>query len=293
MDGVGIDHFHHQHQHLNKGPFSSQQLPLHPPRKRKAETAPENNERLSKRLSLLNLGMLRPVQSRGSPSVPLQLRQPVNTASEQSGQKLYVPVENPISQSSQPPTSSTTTTTTAHPKKPHTRNPPTDDSQMQLDNTAHKVYIYNLDDELSSSDNDEDSDHEGRLVFLPDIEKHLRNSRIPSHVLDPRPGAAAAAAAELAGKQLVLYRVPTSLSVPEERDSVRKAIIEARERARERQRVERERRGGVDGQVPVPVLVMTGSSLSSPSSVGGDVPMDAEPLPRLEEDDDPDAMELD
>ncbi|KAK3060173.1 hypothetical protein LTS18_009149, partial [Coniosporium uncinatum] len=37
--------------------------------------------------------------------------------------------------------------------------------------------------------------------------------------------------------QLVLYRVPESLTVPAERDSVRKAIIEARERARERQSI--------------------------------------------------------
>lgn len=278
MDGVGIDQFHHQHQqHLNKGPFAAQQLPLHPLRKRKAETAPENNERLSKRLSLLNLGMLRPVLSRRSPSVPPQLRQPVNTAPEQSGQKLYVPVENPISQSSQPATPTTT-------KKHHSRKPPTtDDTQMQLDDTKHKVYIYNLDDELSSSDND--SDHESKLVFLPDIEKHLRNSRIPSHVLNPRRGAGD----ELAGgKELVLYRVPSSLSVPEEQDSVRKAIIEARERARERQREQREQQAapGVSGSVPVPV------TMASLPPVGGGMPMDAEPLPGFEEDD-PDAMELD
>lgn len=252
MDGVGIDQFHHQHQqHLNKGPFAAQQLPLHPLRKRKAEAAPENNERLSKRLSLLNL--------------------------EQSGQKLYVPVENPISQSSQPATPTTT-------KKHHYRKPPTtDDTQMQLDDTKHKVYIYNLDDELSSSDND--SDHESKLVFLPDIEKHLRNSRIPSHVLNPRRGAGD----ELAGgKELVLYRVPSSLSVPEEQDSVRKAIIEARERARERQREQREQQAapGVSGSVPVPV------TMASLPPVGGGMPMDAEPLPGFEEDD-PDAMELD
>ncbi|KAH6845334.1 hypothetical protein B0I37DRAFT_182022 [Chaetomium sp. MPI-CAGE-AT-0009] len=293
MDGVGIDQFHrqhqHQHQHLNRGPFSTQQVALHPPRKRKAETAPENNERLSKRLSLLNLGMLRPVQSRGSPSVPTQLRQPVNMAPEQSGQKLYVPVENPISQSSLPPTSSSSSSTTS-PKKPHSRPTPTpiDDSQMQLDDTKHKVYIYNLDDELSSSDNE--SDHESKLVFLPDIEKHLRSSRIPSHVLDPRPNAAATA--ELAGKELVLYRVPSSLSVPEEQDSVRKAILEARERARERQRAERERRDASSVSVPVSVPVPVMMTSPPSSSMGRGVPMGAEPLPRLEEDD-PDAMELD
>jgi hypothetical protein len=35
--------------------------------------------------------------------------------------------------------------------------------------------------------------------------------------------------------QLVLYNVPTSLTVPEAQDSVRKAILEARGRIRDRQ----------------------------------------------------------
>ena len=95
---------------------------------------------------------------------------------------------------------------------------------MQLDDSKHKVYIYNIDDELSS----EDEEEEGKLVFLPDIEKHLLQNRIPPHVLANSDG-------ELAGMQLVLYSDPKSLSVPEEKDSVRKAIIEARQRARENQ----------------------------------------------------------
>lgn len=95
---------------------------------------------------------------------------------------------------------------------------------MQLDDSKHKVYIYDLDAELSSdSDNDE-----GKLIFLPDIEKHLRESRIPRGVLANDEG-------QLAGMQLVLYSDPKSLSVPEERDGVRRAIIEARQRAREAQ----------------------------------------------------------
>ena len=47
-DGAGIDHHHH--------PLLNTQRPR-PQRKRKAEIQPENNERLSKRMSLLNLGM--------------------------------------------------------------------------------------------------------------------------------------------------------------------------------------------------------------------------------------------
>lgn len=101
---------------------------------------------------------------------------------------------------------------------------------MQVDDSRHKVYIYNLDDELASSESDDD---DGRLVFLPDVQKHLRDNRIPPHVLANNEG-------ELAGMQLVLYSDPKSLSVPEDKDGVRRAILEARERTRERQRLERE-----------------------------------------------------
>ncbi|OHW93241.1 hypothetical protein CSPAE12_08189 [Colletotrichum incanum] len=101
---------------------------------------------------------------------------------------------------------------------------------MQLDDTKHKVYIYNIDDELSSSESEPD---DGKLVFLPDIEKHLRATRIPPSILANDEG-------ELAGMQVVLYNEPTSLTVPPEQDSVRKAIVESRARMRERQRLERE-----------------------------------------------------
>jgi hypothetical protein len=294
MDGVGIDQRYHQHQYLDHGPFPPQQPPAQTPRKRKADAPPENNERLSKRMSLLNLGT--------SPHTPIgpdpgpSHRKPPNSQltrhhppPEQSGQKLYVPVENP---DSQPPNH--------HPSKPHhdhNNNPP-DDSQMQLDDSKYKVYIYNLDDELSSSDNETDDPNDpnnsnnNKLVFLPDIEKHLRASRrphIPAHVL-PR-------AEPAEGKELVLYRVPSSISVPEEQDSVRKAIIEARMRAREREREREKQRvegGGVSVPVPVPVSgpgpAMTSSvPLSLPM---GDVPMDAEPV-LSGPGEDPDAMELD
>jgi len=157
-------------------------------KKRKAET--QDNERLSKRLALLNL--------------------------ERNGEKLYVPVEEPQAQPS--------TAIPSKPKSPARPQTQPDDDVMQLDNTKHKVYIYDLDAELSDSESSDD----GRLVFLPDIEKHLRESRIPPSVLANSEG-------ELAGNnQLVLYNVPSSLTVPEELDSVRKAIIETRARARER-----------------------------------------------------------
>ncbi|KAK0656605.1 hypothetical protein B0T16DRAFT_301175, partial [Cercophora newfieldiana] len=171
-------------------------------RKRKPEAPPENNERLSKRLSLLNL--------------------------EQSGPKLYVPVESQQPHSS--PLASLPNGNTHNGKIPNGGSfrgagaPASDDSMMQLDDSKYKVYIRNLDDELSSESEAED----GNLIFLPDIEKHLRNNRIPAAVLaKPDP--------DMLSKQLVLYSVPSSLTVPEEHDSVRKAIIEARARVRAKQ----------------------------------------------------------
>jgi len=161
-------------------------------RKRKADNQ-DTNERLSKRLSLLNL--------------------------ERHGEKLYVPIENPSR-----PTTTSSTTTSLQP----------DDDVMQLDDTKHKVYIYNLDDELSDSDSSVD---ENKLIFLSDLDKHLRENRIPPAVLANSEG-------DLAGRnlntELVLYRVPNSLTVAEDKDSVRKAIIESRARAQAQQRRERE-----------------------------------------------------
>ena len=132
-------------------------------------------------------------------------------ALEKNGNKLYVPVETP-----HPP--NTAIQSTSQPSE-----------TMELDDSKHKVYIYNLDDELSS----ESEDDEGKLVFLPDIEKHLRETRIPQQVLANSDG-------ELAGMQLILYSDPKSISLPEEKDSVRKAIIEARQRSREQQKAELE-----------------------------------------------------
>ncbi|KXJ89595.1 hypothetical protein Micbo1qcDRAFT_165714, partial [Microdochium bolleyi] len=170
--------------------------PMTRSRKRKAES--QENERLSKRLSLLNL--------------------------EKNGERLYVPVESPHLRP------------TADEDDSHALPSIPEDDTMRLDDSAHKVYIYNLDDELSSSDTEstcsEDSNH--RLVFLADIDKHLRQNRLPSSVFANPDG-------EIAGTnindmQVVLYSDPSSLTVPEEQDSVRRAVMEARNRMRERQR---------------------------------------------------------
>lgn len=93
---------------------------------------------------------------------------------------------------------------------------------MDVEDTPHRVYIHDLAAELSDIESDEENP-----IFLSDIEKHL--SKIPKHVLlGPEPKSTEA-------NQLVLYNIPTSLSVPEDQDGVRKAIVEARQRIREGQ----------------------------------------------------------
>ena len=90
--------------------------------------------------------------------------------------------------------------------------PPSD--TMLLDDTPHTTYIHNLEQELA------DVDSPG-LVFAPFAEKVLS---VPQSVLYTKP----------TGTEMVLYTEPTSLTVPQDHDNVRKAILESRARARER-----------------------------------------------------------
>lgn len=251
----------------SQGPDASS---LHHTRKRKADSPPDSNERLSKRLSLLNL--------------------------EQNGQKLYVPVESAqrsgvVPSSTSSPSSSTqnlrsTTQTPQQPLPPSSSPSSPGNEAMRLDDTKHKVYIYSLDDELDEPEADEG---DRRVLFLPDIEKHLRANRIPAQVLLQKQQPSESA--DLA-KQLVLYQVPRSLSVPEERDSVRKAIVEARQRARERQEAaEREAvsgRGGAGREGCVGGGGVQGPALGVAGGTPPEVPMEDEGGPE-----DGDAMELD
>ncbi|UKZ75457.1 hypothetical protein TrVFT333_003142 [Trichoderma virens FT-333] len=203
-------------------------------RKRKAETLDNDRERLSKRLSRLNI---------------------------EPKSKLHVPVETPA----------IATTSSTCPK-------PTSDETMQLDDSKHKVYIYDLDAELSSDSENDD----GKLVFLPDIEKHLRQNRIPRHILANDEG-------ELAGMQLVLYSDPKSLSVPEEKDGVRRAIIEARQRAREGQK-KLDKPGEISSSATPPQM----PSQTHFQTAAGAIPHgDSAPAPFVHVDDACDAMEVD
>ncbi|TLD16435.1 uncharacterized protein PgNI_00394 [Pyricularia grisea] len=225
-------------------------------RKRKADAQDTHNERLSKRLSLLNL--------------------------EKNGTKMYVTVENPAARPDRvtpPPTATTLKTPTSSSTPAQGPPQPLADSPMQLDDDKYKVYIYNIDDELSSdSEPEPDQASDGRLIFLPDVEKHLLRTRIPPV---PRP-ILPNADGELAGKQLVLYSVPSSLSVPEEQDSVRRAILDARARSRARAAVAQPHPGlasGIDGRSAVGAAATMSPRL--PSITEGEI-LPPEPMPDVD-----------
>ncbi|KNG46533.1 hypothetical protein DDE82_001376 [Stemphylium lycopersici] len=172
--------------------------------KRAADSSLENEQRLSKRFDLLNL-----VDSNGT--------------------RLYIPVPGSTDATlSRPPASPTSCpdplafVPAAKPK--HHRKPraPRAEEGMEVEDTPHRVYISDLSAELSDIESDEENP-----IFLSDIEKHL--SKIPRHVLvgpEPTP---------TENNQVILYNVPTSLTVPEAQDNVRKAIVEARQRIRDKQ----------------------------------------------------------
>lgn len=105
-------------------------------------------------------------------------------------------------------------------KRTPTPTPPALDG-MQIDDTRNRVYIADIDAELAESSSDEE-----RLIFIPDIEKRL--NRLPPQFYQ------SAATQNQGPRELVLYSDPKSLSVDEGHDSVRKAVVEARHRAREK-----------------------------------------------------------
>lgn len=166
------------------------------------------------------------------------------------------------------------------PPHPH----PSPGDGMDVDDTRNRVYIADLDAELSSSDTDDE-----KLVFLPDIERRL--SRLPRQVFQPHTTAVERKNGQDEHQELVLYSDPKSLSVADEgQDSVRRAVVEARQRARDTARerqVDMERmyssavaEGGVVGGV---------ETAHGYGDVGYVSPLR---LDRDEDENDPDAMDL-
>ncbi|KAF2634938.1 hypothetical protein P280DRAFT_474234 [Massarina eburnea CBS 473.64] len=158
-------------------------------KKRAADNSLESEQRLSKRFDLLDIV-------------------------DKNGTRLYIPVAG---------SSDAAATLKKRGRKP--RSAPAEDDCMQVEDTPHRVYVHDLNAELSDIESDEETP-----IFLSDIEKHL--AKIPKHVLaGPKPKVPE----PTLDNQVVLYNVPSSLTVPEAQDSVRKAIVEARARVRQKQ----------------------------------------------------------
>ncbi|KAI5366428.1 hypothetical protein Slin15195_G079480 [Septoria linicola] len=174
-----------------------------------------------------------------------------------SSSSYYIPISS---------TTSDSATTKASIKTPVPR--ASSDELMQVDETRDRVYIHDLDAELADIESDDE-----KLIFLPDIEKHF--SKIPKHVLTGR-------SEDVEGQELVLYNVPKSLTVDEGHDAVRKAILEARQRAREKA-AEEARQQDMDRQY--------GQAMSEPTETAHGY--SAGYATELESVDDPDAMDMD
>lgn len=283
MAAVGA--FGQPQQHAHQPQWSSAQHtssgqsppPMHG-RKRRAENSLETEQRLSKRLDLLNLGTYAPPSP--PPYAPHTSRRQLSNSSPENGPRLYIPVGGPDSASpsfttsqeapAQPisPVTSSSSTTHAHRKQPH----PHAEDTMLVEDTPHRIYIHDLSAELSDVESDEE-----KPIFLSDIEKHI--AKIPQHVLtgpELRP---------TKDNQLILYQVPSSLSVPEEQDKVRRAIVEARARVREKQASPVREIGIAGGSGSV-----SGSGLRMVPRTPASTPV---PMAVEEVEEDPDAMEID
>lgn len=87
---------------------------------------------------------------------------------------------------------------------------------MILDDTDTTLYIHNLEQELAETEI-----LDGAFTILPGIEDRLSLTNILVANDSKRPCT-----------DVVLYREPESLSIPKDKDQVRRALIETRERAR-------------------------------------------------------------
>ena len=197
---------------------SSRTDSLHAPHgtKRAADGSLEREQRLSKRFDLMNLG----TRVSGCSNAHVKAKR---TPVDDHGTRLYIGRPGAAGPHASPLASPTTDSGPGQLPQ-HTRppRPPPSDDAMLVEDTPHRVYIHDLAAELRDIESDEDTP-----IFLSDIEKHL--SKIPRHLLrGPEPKSTE-------DNQLVLYNVPASLTVPSEQDSVRKAIVEARQRIREKQ----------------------------------------------------------
>lgn len=100
------------------------------------------------------------------------------------------------------------------------------DDFMPVDDTSDRIWIHDLDREIAEIEAEEER---ARMALLSETGDAY--SKIPEHLLKQN----MASNENAANMQLILYQEPTSLSLTEEEDAIRKTIIDARRRLREAQ----------------------------------------------------------
>ena len=103
-----------------------------------------------------------------------------------------------------------------HVKRRNKQHPPAQQERMEVDNV---IYISDL-------ESDSESDTDEKVIFISDIEKKL--NKIPYTIANRD----LSSKGQPTSTELVLYSIPSSISVPEQKDVVKRAIIESRERLR-------------------------------------------------------------
>ena len=156
-----------------------------------------------------------------------------------------------------------------------------DEDDMAVDETKHRVYISNLEKEIAEIEAAEEAAK--KTIFMPDVAKRLHDQRIPHSIYANKDG-------DIGGinrdQALVLYDLPKSLTVDESKDSVRRAFIDARHRAQEKQRM-------VTGLPPSQSMPQSQLALPAPSADAGLELDDGDEPMALDEDEDDDVMEID
>ncbi|KAI5780710.1 hypothetical protein DFH27DRAFT_529523 [Peziza echinospora] len=193
-------------------------------RKRHMSDDMAEEQPLSKKLSLLNL-------CNGQEYLARKRRKPSNYCPPSIAQYTPPPTQPQVHSFPEP------TQTAAVPPVPqqeyevrqiHTPQQPQQPAQERMD-VDNVVYISDLETDSS------DSDSEGKLHFLPEFQKKL--SQIPYNIANSSTSRPTQPSTSM---DLILYKVPTSISLPSDKGNVRRAIIEAREKARRKQIEEKE-----------------------------------------------------
>lgn len=104
-----------------------------------------------------------------------------------------------------------------------------EDDSMRVDDTADRIWVHDLDAEIAEIEAEEAKEREAERLKLS--EAGIQYAKIPDHLWKQNNHANDPAS----NMQMILYRDPVSISVPEEDDAVRKTIVEARKRIRENQ----------------------------------------------------------